>query len=155
MTLTPWFRIISRHGFKENNDFERAGDANDIVQSYVLQMFDEIVARGVSFHATFMQQRRHHHDSTSFREANSMKAMIRVIQESKTCSSIAFSMKVRDPWCTLHPHHKKKIVVLIENVVPSVSRLKKTEHKCSQGKHGMLNLDGPGLAKKIFDIKRD
>ena len=80
VTLAPWFRIISRRGFEENIDFERAGDANDIVQSCVLQIFDEIVVRGLSFHATFMQQRRHHHDSASFREANSMKAMIHVIQ---------------------------------------------------------------------------
>ena len=45
---------------------------------------------------------------------------------------------------------QKIIVVLIENVVPSVSRLKKTEHKCSQGKDGILILNGPGLAKKYF-----
>ena len=111
-TSPPWFSIISRGGSKENNDFRRAGVANDIVQQCVLQLFNEIVMFRLSFYQ--------------------------------------FSMKVRVPWCTLHTHHKKIIVVLIENVVPSVSRLKKTEHKCSQGKHDILNLDGPGLAKKYF-----
>ena len=115
-----------------------------------------------------MKRRRRPHDSASFREADLKKTMI--FEEPVTpttlfsnvfcscvmklwCSGwvfINFQWKFRDPWCTLHTHHKKIIVVLIENVVPSVSRLKKTEHKCSQGKHGILNLDGPDLAKKYF-----
>ena len=115
-----------------------------------------------------MKRRRRPHDSASFREADLKKTMI--FEEPVTPTTLfsnVFCSCLMKLWCSgwvfIHfqwksgthgahytPTTKKIIVVLIENVVPSVSRLKKTEHKCSQGKDGILNLDGPGLAKKYF-----